>query len=371
MYKCLLTGTQGADVALLSSSENVLGWFSRYVDAWWNTRSLSRWNANVPLIITDIRKGGFQKLLLETGSDYDDEGVYFGVHALRRIRDDHILVLTPSRKMAYSYHLPTGSVTILGESEESVALSAAHLAGNLGARVLESSGWIRYHASCVITSGRGCLILGNKGSGKTTVSLGLASVKGFDILANDQCFIRNTSKGIAGLSYPGAITIGLGLLKALGWTARVASDVMAGNKQHPAQNPLVTEFLSRAEFTPIHLESGGEAKYHLYVDNLRDWFNCMTVPNGTITHVLFPSVDKNADPRVLPHYSPPTIFGSYILSDGLGSFLIPDHPSANMINQAREENNYALSNLPQLKATLNWDIERSIGLIDCAMSNCS
>lgn len=61
--------------------------------------------------------------------------------------------------------------------------------------LLRQNGVYAHHAAAVSLNGRGLLIVGKSGQGKTTLSVDLLS-NGFDFLADDRCFLREGEQGV-------------------------------------------------------------------------------------------------------------------------------------------------------------------------------
>ncbi len=71
---------------------------------------------------------------------------------------------------------------------------------------LRRRGLYLLHSGAVAAGGRGVLIAGNSGVGKTTAALHLASA-GFNFLCDDGCFVRASGPGFEVLSFPQRVTV--------------------------------------------------------------------------------------------------------------------------------------------------------------------
>lgn len=66
--------------------------------------------------------------------------------------------------------------------------------------LLRQNGVYAHHAAAVSEGGRGLLLLGKSGQGKTTMSVDLLS-RGFDFLADDRCFLQEDGDGWEAFGY--------------------------------------------------------------------------------------------------------------------------------------------------------------------------
>lgn len=112
----------------------------------------------------------------------------------QRYGDSHIWLSSQPRHLEWLSPISFGSHKI---SEAKVIFDRSEgLDGSLSARPCRETislwaanlGIIPIHASCIALGGRALLMLGKGGSGKTTTALALAK-RGWDLLADDLCFI--------------------------------------------------------------------------------------------------------------------------------------------------------------------------------------
>lgn len=115
---------------------------------------------------------------------------FLRIPGVRSITGDHSYAYCQERGVAYEYNPAAGTVVVAGPDEAQVKLDVTRIARILLTNELARQGWVIIHAACVADASDGTLILGDKGAGKTTTSLTLASRNGQSLLANDRCLIR-------------------------------------------------------------------------------------------------------------------------------------------------------------------------------------
>lgn len=98
---------------------------------------------------------------------------------------------------------------------------------------LEADGWRLLHAAAVSVNGRGALIVGRKGSGKTASALALAA-SGAALLSNDRVLVCERDGDVLAGSWPTTCNVDESLAEALGWQTTLA-DVQTSAGVHPKE----------------------------------------------------------------------------------------------------------------------------------------
>lgn len=144
-------------------------------------------------------------------------------------------------------------------------------------RLLENNGFVCLHASAIEFDGKGVLIIGNSGAGKTTTSLGLAHFTQAGYLANDGVLVRREADGSL-LAYGLPLPIGMnyGTLKAMGWTSIYNNYLTL---------PKPTEDSDWRNFN-------GKGKLRLLPSELQEITGIKLVPKINISTVLYPNIDS-------------------------------------------------------------------------------
>lgn len=282
-------GAQGAPVRVaaaghaveIAGDERALAWVEFYVGRWWRPDSSARDVGRIEASVGSLR-GAVGAV---DGRPFEVVPTFYGV-AGRRFAGDDVLVVVDERRLAYRRD-GAGRVSIVGEDRTWLEYAAALTTRQLVRGQLESDGWVLVHAACVDGPRGGSLIVGPSGSGKTSTALHLAT-QGHGLLANDRCFLRARGDRLEALPWPMPLSIGLGLLAALGWAERVRQSVCAGDKQHHFQPQRVTEALEAGTFQPLHDAADHETKYEAYPANLAAWFGIRLVTSSVVRRVLRP-----------------------------------------------------------------------------------
>lgn len=206
-----------------------------------------------------------------------------------------MIALSAGEDLAYRADLTTGRIVIAGRQSEAVALAAARPARESIRGQLLRAGWAVLHSSAVVRSdGATVRRFGDKGAGKTTTALLLAT-RGWSLLANDRVFVRPSAEGVDVVLWPSAAALGLGLLDALGWFDPARERLRNGEHFHPTQNQRVTDALLAGRREPLWEDSG---KREMKVQVFPDQFDVALSTGGTAALMLFPRIDAAAMPGI-------------------------------------------------------------------------
>ena len=328
----------------IASDTQTLAWLEFYIGRWWrpdpDARDVGRIDASVGSL------GG--TLGAVEGRPFQVVPTFYGV-AGRRFAGRDLLVLVDERRLAYR-HDGAGRVAIVGEDRTWLEYSAALTTRQLVRGHLERDGWVLVHAACVDGSRGGSLIVGPSGSGKTSTALHLAT-QGHALLANDRCFLRAHGGRVEALPWPMPLSIGLGLLEALGWAERVTQSVRARDKQHHFQPQHVTDALRAGAHEPLYDAGGHEAKYEAYPANLASWFGVRLAPSSVIARVLLPRpVERSSGAGHAWQFAASDVFSGR--DSPYANFLDLPAAPAERLREAISAVNAEVAELPHM--TLEW-----------------
>ncbi|MBO0917975.1 hypothetical protein J1C73_27800, partial [Streptomyces laculatispora] len=210
------------------------------------------------------------------------------------------------------------------------------------------------------------LTFGDKGAGKTSTALLLAS-HGWQLLANDRVLVRPTGeRDVEVVPWPSAAALGLGLLHSLGWDDTAREHLRAGGSFHPTQHASVTEALLAGDHTPLWENAKRERKVQVFPDQFPDLFDVPLATGGRAAALLFPQIDADAAPDVVDGTRTlgeadfmsgktedryPDVFGQAQGVDGGGRA------------SAREEVAARLAELPHRAVRLSHDIPASAAVL--------
>jgi hypothetical protein len=290
-----------ANVTVLSNTAFVTSWSHRYFGPWWNAFEVPASSVCAgPLVTADVDEKAYTDLAALLASVPHGEATYAKARLLlARDSTGTITAVSPDEQLAYRSEQPGGHVTISGHAPEPVALAAARIAREMIRAALLRDGWTLLHASAVVRDGRALLAFGDKGAGKTTTALLMAS-RGAQLLANDRVFIKRIGNDLRVLPWPSAAAIGLGLLDALGLYGIVRDRLQAGEHLHPTQHQDVTDALLAGRREPLW-EPGSkrERKVQVFPDQFASWFGMELATGGRAAALLFPRIDPAAVPALV------------------------------------------------------------------------
>lgn len=288
----------GKTVIVESADPFVTAWTDRYAGAWWPVDHIPVGSHAGPRVISHDNPGRFQELATLAAREPCAETPY--PHNLTRHHTQPngiTTAVTPQDRIAYHYDPATNTMEVCtsGTTPLTLARSTARAARELQRAQLIADGWVLLHAAAVSTAEAGILALGDRGAGKSTAALTLASA-GASLIANDRVFARLTPAGrIELLPWPSAASIGLGLVGALQWTETIRAHLLAGEEPHPTQHQQVTDALLSGRTTAIEGDRK-EVKAHIWPDQFTRWFGISFSRHTHADVILFPKVSPDSKP---------------------------------------------------------------------------
>ncbi|MFE4537504.1 hypothetical protein ACFRKB_20850 [Streptomyces scopuliridis] len=360
-----------AAVTVLSNRPEVTDWALRYFGPWWNATSVDAGGVCADaVVIAHIKPAGYEEITLLVHDGRPTKAVDYAKHPLLVACDGEDIIAT-SRDEGIAYRsTPSSSRLVLaGTDPQPVALAAARLAREAIRGQLLRDGWAVLHSSAVVRPADGATLLtfGDKGAGKTTTALLLAS-HGWQFLANDRVLVRPTcERDIEVVPWPSAAALGLGLLHALGWDVTAREHLRTGGTFHPTQHESVTEALLAGDHTPLWENKKRERKVQVFPDQFPDLFDVPLATGGRAAGLLYPQIDADAAPDIIDGTRTlgeadfmsgatedryPDIFGQAQGVDGGGR------------ESARAEVAARLAQLPHRAVQLSHDIPASAALLD-------
>ncbi|MFD9422327.1 MULTISPECIES: hypothetical protein [unclassified Streptomyces] len=294
-----------AVVTVQSNSPEVTNWAQRYFGPWWNATSVDPTTVCAGAVVSaDVDRDQYEELTHLVHDGRDTKGVDYAKNLLLLARDgEDIIATSPDEWIAYRSTPATGRLVLVGAHSMTLALAAARLARESVRGQLLRDGWAVLHSSAVVRPADGATLLafGDKGAGKTTTALLLAS-NGWQLLANDRVLVRPTGeRDVEVVPWPSAAALGLGLVQALGWDVGAREHLRAGGSFHPTQHQSVTEALLGGDFTPLWetAERKRERKVQVFPDQFPALFGVQLADGGRAAGLLFPQVDADAAPGVV------------------------------------------------------------------------
>ncbi|WP_405797927.1 hypothetical protein [Streptomyces sp. NBC_01506] len=292
-----------AAVTVLSNRAEVTDWALRYFGPWWNATSADAAALRVgPVVIADVEPADYEEITRLVHDGRPTEEVDYAKHTMLVAHDgEDIIATSPEEGIAYRSTPVSGRLVLAGADARALALAAARLARESIRGQLLRDGWAVLHASAVVREGDSATVLtfGDKGAGKTTTALLLAS-HGWQLLANDRVLVRPAgARDVQVLPWPSAAALGLGLLHSLGWDVRAREYLRAGAGFHPTQHESVTEALLAGDHTPLWDGKGKERKVQVCPDQFPALFEVPLATGGRAAALLFPQVDADAAPGVV------------------------------------------------------------------------
>jgi hypothetical protein len=106
---------------------------------------------------------------------------------------------------------------VITSDESDAMMNVARHVREIGYRRAQNRGWTCLHASAAAINGRGVLIVGDSGAGKSSLALAIATSSKGAFLSNDRTMIAATSANtLKAIAMPGPIRLNGGTLDALG-----------------------------------------------------------------------------------------------------------------------------------------------------------
>ncbi|MFE3253661.1 hypothetical protein [Streptomyces sp. NPDC059209] len=304
MISATRLGAATAAVNVLSNHPEVTHWALRYFGPWWNATTVTAADVSVAeaVVLANVDKAAYEEISLLVQDGRPTAAVDYAKHPMLVARDgDDIIATSPDEDIAYRSTPSTGRLTLAGIDPLPLALAAARLARESIRGQLLRAGWAVLHASAVVREADGATVLtfGDKGAGKTTTALLLAS-HGWQLLANDRVLVRPLGeRGVEVLPWPSAAALGLGLLHALGWDTVARGHLRAGGSFHPTQHASVTQALLDGSHKPLWDQRGKEKKVQVFPDQFPALFGVPLATGGRAAALLFPQVDPDAAPDII------------------------------------------------------------------------
>ncbi|MFC9746849.1 phosphoenolpyruvate carboxykinase (ATP) [Streptomyces niveus] len=304
MISATRLGAATAAVNVLSNHPEVTHWALRYFGPWWNATTVTA--GDVPVaeaaVVANVDGAAYEEISDLVRDGRPTAAVDYAKHPMLVARDgEDIIATSPDEDIAYRSTPSTGRLTLAGIDCSILALAAARLARESIRGQLLRAGWAVLHASAVVREADGATVLtfGDKGAGKTTTALLLAS-HGWQLLANDRVLVRPLGeRGVEVLPWPSAAALGLGLLHALGWDKVARGHLRAGGSFHPTQHASVTAALLDGSHEPLWDGKGKERKVQVFPDQFPALFAVPLATGGRAGALLFPQVDADAAPDVV------------------------------------------------------------------------
>jgi len=313
-----------ASVTVLSNTPFVTDWARRYFGSWWNAFEVPASSVCAgPLVTANLNAKAVTDLAALVDACPHDEVTYAKARlVLARDSTGTITGVSPDEHLAYRSEQLGGHVTIVSRAAEPLARATARSAREMIRADLLRDGWTLLHASAVVRDGRALLAFGDKGAGKTTTALLLAS-RGAALLANDRVFIKPIGDDLHVLPWPSAAAVGLGLLDALGLYDVVRDRLNTGEQLHPTQHQDVTDALLTGRREPLW-EPGGkrERKVQVFPDQFAAWFGMELATSARAAALLFPRIDPAAAPALVDG---DRVLGDSDFMSGATEDRYPDH----------------------------------------------
>ncbi|MFE7482454.1 hypothetical protein [Streptomyces sp. NPDC057552] len=292
-----------AAVTVLSNRTEVTDWAARYFGPWWNASSVEAASACAGrVLVADVDPTEYAELTLQVHDGRHTEEVDYAKHRMLVARDgEDIIATSPDEAIAYRMIPSSGRLVLSGADVLALALAAARLAREVIRGQLLRDGWAVLHSSAVVRPDDGATLLtfGDKGAGKTTTALLLAS-SGWQLLANDRVLVRPTGeRDVEVVPWPSAAALGLGLVRALGWDTPARDHLREGGTFHPTQHDTVTTALLAGDCTPLWESGSRERKVQVFPDQFPDLFGVPLATGGRAAGLLFPRVDADTAPDVI------------------------------------------------------------------------
>ncbi|WP_404868493.1 hypothetical protein ACI1MP_10520 [Kitasatospora griseola] len=169
---------------------------------------------------------------------------------------------------------PDGYTVITCDDTDATMNAARHLR-EIGYRRAEDDGWVCLHASAATLDGRGILIVGNSGAGKSSLALALAAARGGAFLSNDRTMITTEPDAAPrAVAMPGPIRLNGGTLQALGFAGARQWDLI---RPKPATD---------TDWQTFH----GASKLHILPAEWNERTGTPLTPDATVDLIVFPQI---------------------------------------------------------------------------------
>ena len=275
----------------VEGDESVITWIESYVGGWWTAQSTM--NCGRRRFVGKV--GNVWQMPSPADNKRERVETYFGTIAEAWRKDGAVFVVVDGGKIGYCWDAGSQELVVIGLDPAAVAIDLNRIARAALTAELEGDGWVMVHAACVVDGDAGAVVVGPKGSGKSTTALGLAAGHSFGLLGNDRCFARVEDGHIRCIAWPGSVAVGLGLLNALGWTEVLAKGLREGARNHPAQRAEVVRQILRGDSRSL-FERGKELKYEILPRQFSELFGIQLVREGYVTRLVLPRFEHDPAP---------------------------------------------------------------------------
>ncbi|MFJ2811885.1 MULTISPECIES: hypothetical protein [unclassified Streptomyces] len=363
-----------AAVTVLSNRKEVTDWTLRYFGPWWNAAPVDATEgcAGAVVIADVVEPSEYEEITFLVRDGRPTHEADYAKHPLLVARDgEDIIATSPEEGIAYRSTPSSGRLVLAGTEAQPLALAAARLARESIRGQLLGDGWAVLHSSAVVRPDDGATLLafGDKGAGKTTTALLLAS-HGWQLLANDRVLVRPTGeRDVDVVPWPSAAALGLGLLHSFGWDVIAREHLVAGSSFHPTQHESVTEALLAGDHTPLWENGKRERKVQVFPDQFPTLFDVPLATGGRAAGLLFPQIDADAAPDVVD--STRTLGEADFMSGATEDrypdlFGLAQGVDSGGRSSARAEVAARLAELPHRTIRLSHDIPASTALLQKA-----
>ena len=339
--QCLKVSVENRAI-FVGGDKSIIAWVKDYIADWWDTKmTFSTIPPRFMGRLSDVQ--GISSFLQCPNTHLENVETFFGGAGQAWRKDDGVIVIVEDRGVSYSWNSTSREIVVTGKEASIVGLDLNRLVRAALTAELEQDGWLMLHASCVVDGDRGAIVVGSKGSGKTTTALGLASEQGFQLLANDRCFVKVEQGRIRCLAWPGSVAVGLGLLNSLGWIDTLANSLGCSVPQHPSQSNEVVKRIMRRDSQPL-FKGDREIKYEIMPRQLEEVFGIRLAREGYISQLVLPQFNHN-----LAEVSPQELIAENVLTgvgDGYPNFLEAELLESRVSVDAMTAVTHALCDLP-------------------------
>lgn len=167
-----------------------------------------------------------------------------------------------------------GGYTILTSESKYEFMTLARFVREIAFRYLEDEQYVSFHSSSVMIGSDGYLIIGDSGSGKSTMALTLCKYFGAKYISNDRIMIRLKDGELHAIPYGMPIKINYGTLKTLGV-----------NDEYEKWDHIIP-MVSKESF----FEYKGEHKLNLLPEELEKFLQIKSASKMQIKGIILPSV---------------------------------------------------------------------------------
>lgn len=164
------------------------------------------------------------------------QSAFFTISAARAFIDGHEVIKCDRSGLTITYSQKEIDIYLGGNDYE---LELIEVFRDIFFKYLENSGVLVLHASVVAKNGSALLIVGKKGSGKTTTALRLVARKGYELMSGDKAFIYRKDSELVVSGWPDYPHLGWGTLRHLPeFAAHFELPVSASTKTDDDKIPL-------------------------------------------------------------------------------------------------------------------------------------